>query len=41
LWAGRYSGNRVGFAHCGPRELPLSPWTHVVLDQRWQYLVED
>jgi hypothetical protein len=41
LWVGRSRGNRIGFAHCGPQELPLSPWTHVKLDQRWQYLVED
>jgi hypothetical protein len=41
LWTDRRSGNRVGFANCDPHKLPLCPWTHITLDQRWQYLVED
>ncbi len=41
LWTDDDSRGSTGFVQCGPVDPPFNLWSHVPLDESWQFIAED
>ena len=41
LWTDLTPSGYTGFVQCGPTRPPFNLWSHVALDDRWQFISED
>jgi hypothetical protein len=41
LWTDLAPSGKTGFVQCGPQDPPFNLWSHVVLDDSWQFISED